>query len=335
MLATAIGLCALAVALISPAPYLLSRSRWVEREPRAALVLWQALGLASGLALVGGVLTIALAPLGGSLLGALAVWAATVRGGDLAGGLDVGHTLLAVLALMFLSWLLGSTCRSAWHMWRARSRHRDLVDLVGQQVDMGQESVGAQDSSYMDRVGVAQGVAAHRADHVVHVLECPEVAAYCLPGHRSRVVITSGAVQLLEPDQLAAVVAHERAHLRERHDLVVLPFIAWSAALPMAAGTRLARSAVAHLVELVADDRACEGRERHVLATALARCGAAAGKIVPDGALAAGRHGVLARVRRLLSPPERAPMARALAYAAALAIIAAPGFVSAGMSQLL
>ena len=30
----------------------------------------------------------------------------------------------------------------------------------------------------------------------------------------------------------AAVVAHKRAHLNQRHDLVVLPFVAWQTALP-------------------------------------------------------------------------------------------------------
>ena len=40
------------------------------------------------------------------------------------------------------------------------------------------------------------------------------------------IVISAGTLDLLDADELAAVLAHERAHLRERHDLVLLPFTA-------------------------------------------------------------------------------------------------------------
>ena len=58
------------------------------------------------------------------------------------------------------------------------------------------------------------------------VVDHPAAAAYCLPGLRSAIVISAGALDLLDADELAAVLAHERAHLRERHDLVLLPFLA-------------------------------------------------------------------------------------------------------------
>jgi hypothetical protein len=44
---------------------------------------------------------------------------------------------------------------------------------------------------------------------------------YCVPSLRHRVVLTTGAVAALEPRQLRAVIAHERAHLWGRHDLVI------------------------------------------------------------------------------------------------------------------
>ena len=49
----------------------------------------------------------------------------------------------------------------------------------------------------------------------VHVLDHAVPVAYCLPGMaHSRVVVSAAAMATLEPPQLAAVLAHERAHLR-------------------------------------------------------------------------------------------------------------------------
>jgi bla regulator protein blaR1 len=58
----------------------------------------------------------------------------------------------------------------------------------------------------------------------------------------------------LDGDQLAAVVAHERAHLRERHHLLLLPFVAWEAALPVLPAAARAHAGVRELVEMRADD---------------------------------------------------------------------------------
>lgn len=88
------------------------------------------------------------------------------------------------------------------------------------------------------------------------VLDASAVLAYSLPGLRPRLVLTSGAIAGLSPDALAAVLAHERAHLDQRHDLVVLPFVAWQASFPFLPGARTARAAVALLVEALADDAA-------------------------------------------------------------------------------
>lgn len=153
------------------------------------------------------------------------------------------------------------------------------------------------------------------------MLDHPAPAAYCLPGAAPRLVLTSGALALFDDEELAAVLAHERAHLAERHDLVVLPFAAWSAALPWLPTVAASRSAVGGLVEMVADDRACLHCDRAVLACALARFGTAG---VPAGALGAGSGEVLARVHRLLDPPPRAPRARYASYSLAATLIALP-----------
>jgi Zn-dependent protease with chaperone function len=291
---TVLALAALAVLLLGPAPAALARARWVSGEPRAALVLWQALGLAAGLAAVGGMLALGVAPLGGDLPAALAAWGRGVAGGDPSGGLRLGHSMLLGAALGLLGWLLAVTWLSAWRTWRSRNRHRDLVDLVS---------------------------TPWRAGSSARVIDHPAAAAYCLPGHDARVVVTTGALGLLDDDELDAVLAHEQAHLAERHDLVILPFTAWASALPWLLGPRRAREAVQGLVEMVADDRACVGRERRVLAAALARVGAAA---APAGSVGSTEHALLARVRRLLDPPGRSGPARGAAYLGAVALLALP-----------
>ncbi|MFS8522717.1 MAG: M56 family peptidase, partial [Micromonosporaceae bacterium] len=49
---------------------LLARARWTWRLPRVAILSWQALGLAIGLALIGVPLAFGLAPYGGPTVGA-------------------------------------------------------------------------------------------------------------------------------------------------------------------------------------------------------------------------------------------------------------------------
>ena len=95
--------------------------------------------------------------------------------------------------------------------------------------------------------------------------------AYTLPGWHSRVVLSAGLVDLLTEQELAAVIEHERAHLRARHDLLVLPFQAWAVALGWVPGVRPAGGSVAELTEMLADDVAAGRTSREQLALALAK----------------------------------------------------------------
>jgi Zn-dependent protease with chaperone function len=163
------------------------------------------------------------------------------------------------------------------------------------------------------------------------VVDYPTAAAYCLPGLRSAIVISAGTLDLLDSAELAAVLAHERAHLRERHDLVLLPFVALLNAFAWSPVAREAHQAVALLIEMHADDMARRHRPARELATALLRVGAAGGGLAPSGALAAVQPAmdcdVAARVTRLLRPaPGLSVSALALvALAATLAIMVPAG----------
>ena len=58
-----------------------------------------------------------------------------------------------------------------------------------------------------------------RAGHEVRVLDGALPLAYCVPGREPRVVLSDGVLQTLDREQVDAVLAHERAHLRHRHEL--------------------------------------------------------------------------------------------------------------------
>jgi beta-lactamase regulating signal transducer with metallopeptidase domain len=289
-----------------PAANALAAASWPRRSPAAAIVLWQALGLGWGLAAIGALIGFgATAPGAAVASGAFARLDGIARTGglspvpDLLGAvrlvcLGAGLTLLAVLC-----WILVAASASVL---RARQRQRTLLTLLAH--------------------GDPKVPGALVVDH-------PAAAAYCLPGLRSAIVISAGTLDLLDADELAAVLAHERAHLRERHDLVLLPFLALLRAFRWAGIARQAYRAVGLLVEMHADDRALQQRPARELATALLRVGAAGGGGVPSGALAVARRAeeceVAARVIRLLRPaPGLSNAVVALVISISAAIVTVP-----------
>jgi Zn-dependent protease with chaperone function len=166
------------------------------------------------------------------------------------------------------------------------------------------------------------------------MLDDPRPAAYCVAGRPAAIVVTSGALTVLDPPQLRAVLAHERAHLAHGHHVLATVTRALAAALPVPLFTRGAAE-VARLAEMSADDTAARASGRPALAAALiaiatgarypsARITGAghpgAGYLstgLPRGALAAAACAVPDRVERLLRPASRASRA---ACTAALAL---------------
>jgi Zn-dependent protease with chaperone function len=282
--ATAASLAVLAVLLAWPVPALLARARWPRRDPLVALVCWQATGLAGGLSMIGALLVHGLAPWGRSLPEALwAVVTASPPDDAVRGDHWVALTLATALTVELLGVLVLSWVRTT----RTRRRHRELLELVVR------PSAELPDT---------------------RLLEHPAPVAFCIPGARPLLVLSSGMVAELDGDQLAAVVAHERAHLREHHHLLLLPFVAWEAALPVLPAAGRAHGAVRELVEMRADDVALGSLSgtapRRTLAQAIvAAAGGAGGAGVPSGALAVTGSVTGARVVRLLEPPSPLPAA--------------------------
>ncbi|MFF3856880.1 M56 family metallopeptidase [Micromonospora sp. NPDC002575] len=281
----------------------LAASTWTWRAPRVAIVCWQAVGLALGLSAMGLPMALGVAPYDRPTGSALLALATDLAHGTLPAGLGAVHLGLVGVGFGIGAVLLATTVRSVHATVRAQRRHRDLLALVARR---DPEVPGAL------------------------VLDHPSAAAYCLPGVRPRVVVSAGALSMLDRAELAAVLTHERAHAQERHDLVLLPFTALCRALPWFRWVRDAHERVALLVEMRADDKARELHAEAPLAGALRRFAAAGHRIAPAGTLGLGDRDLDVRVQRLLvaDRPPRLLGAAALAVAATLVSLPVSLFLS-------
>lgn len=140
------------------------------------------------------------------------------------------------------------------------------------------------------------------------VLDAPQPVAYCVPGRPAAIVVTSGALSVLGPGQLTAVLTHERAHLAGRHHLLITLTRGLAASFPAVPLFSRGAAEVARLTEMCADDAAARHSGRRILIAALLAMGT--GTAVPAAALAATSCAVTARVQRLLEPAPRACHAR-------------------------
>jgi Zn-dependent protease with chaperone function len=297
---SALAFTLLAVLLVGPAPALLARATWPLRAPRAAMVLWQAVALAAVLSAFSAGIAIA-----SRLL---------MPGPD-------GHPTASII---------GAAARLGWPLWTVYITVFALTVLVGVRLMVAVLRVAianrrrrAHHRMVVDLVGVGHGAAAAQPcgrGRDLRVLDVAQPLAYCLPGVRSRVVVSEGTLTTLTGDEVAAILTHERAHLRARHDLVLEAFTAVHAAFPRLVRSGNALRAVQLLVELLADDAAVRATGRTPLARALVAC--ASGR-APSGALAAGGPSTVVRVRRLSGRGNSLTLSAA-AYLAAAAVFVVP-----------
>lgn len=175
---------------------------------------------------------------------------------------------------------------------------------------------------------------AQRCGQRFSIIDSTTLVAYCVPGRRSEIVLTTGVLRGLPRDQICAVVAHEQAHLRGRHHLYVTWGSILATAFPFVPLLRRAPHELARLVEWAADDQASARHGTHSVARALATM--ATGLPAPTGAapraaLSATGSDVLDRVRRLVEPQPANPGSRWLTRTA----ITAPVLVLAAATAVL
>jgi Zn-dependent protease with chaperone function len=287
---SALAFTIVALVLSGPVPAMLARATWPTRAPRAAIVLWQSIALAAVLSAFSAGIAIAsrlFVPGPDGRPTATITSEIEVLGWPL----WAAYVTVFAVTLVIGARLTFAVVQVAIATRRRRAHHRMVVDLVGK----------------------SQG------NHL-RILDVAQPLAYCLPGVRSRVVVSEGALNALADNEMAAILSHERAHLRARHDLVLEMFTAVHAAFPRFVRSANALHAVRLLIELLADDAAVRAAGPTPLARALVAC---ASGHTPSGALAAGGPTTVLRVRRLGGRPNSRVLA-AGAYLAAAAVLVVP-----------
>jgi hypothetical protein len=141
---------------------------------------------------------------------------------------------------------------------------------------------------------------------------------------RPTLVVSAGALARLDDAELAAAMAHERAHIRRRHRYVLLyAEVCRVLGRPLPGTARAVRQLRFH-IERDADRSAVRGRaDRLALASAI--CKAATGAPARPGIAALGGDGTAARVRELLQDAAPAAGARGLRALGAAATTLAVG----------
>ncbi|MEV7278847.1 M56 family metallopeptidase [Streptomyces sp. NPDC093111] len=287
---TAGVLAGYAVLVGAAAPRVLARAHWPHRAPVLAVTVWLLLMVtfvvSAALAVYHLVMTEQHVHDG--LIGLLSACglAEDTRAGAVAPTFRDTAVLLAPTAVVLLPvlWLL----RTAWTARAERRRQLEALRLIGRS---------------STRYGAT-------------IVEHPVAAVYCLPARPARVVVTRGALDALDDEQLRAALAHERAHIDGRHHLVQMVLRAFARAFPGLPLARHGQEQTLLLLEMAADDRALRLHSRDALATAL--CEVAAGR-VPRTALGMGGSGALIRLRRVLTPQPRPHGATRLGVALAAA----------------
>jgi Zn-dependent protease with chaperone function len=281
----AIVLLAYALCVGTMGPRLLAGVRWAGRAPLLAIVTYLAAAwsVVAAAGLAGLALAVHATALGSGL--SQLIGACVIRLRDTYA--TPGGALVAGLGLALAGAVAARTAiAAATHLRAVRRqalRHTQAVRLVGRpDPDLG-----------------------------AMLIEHAQPAAYCVAGPHPTVIVTTAARQILDEDQMAAVLAHERAHLAwHHHRLVALARIARQL-LPFLPLMRETAKQVARLVEMHADDQATAAHDTRTLATALVvlaeRGGLAPGPAVMGlGATGLGAAGAdaLHRVQRLLRPAE-------------------------------
>jgi Zn-dependent protease with chaperone function len=272
-----LALCLLAVVggLLLTGPRLLARLTRSCRLPMSSVIAWQATSWAVPVSLVSAGALVALPSLPDlrRFPGALQSCAAAI--GHVLRPTDNTALKVAAAAVLVAALLRLSSC--AARGWVANHKHRAALRTL------------------------LSLVAKHDPGLCAHIVEDDRPVVYCLPGRGGRIVVTSAAVQRLSPAQCAAVLAHERAHLRGRHHLLIASATLLARAFPGVALFAQCREQTTRLVEMRADDVAARGHGRRPVAEALL---ALTGVMTPEPVLAAAGVTAATRIERLLHGPS-------------------------------
>jgi Zn-dependent protease with chaperone function len=271
------------------APRLLRGASWTRRAPRLGIGLWIAacLSTVAAVCLLGALLIVPLLTVGHVIISVIMSCGLSphhVSSTAVSLAMDVaGLGVMTIVAAR----ILYATATVALPQHRLRRRHAAVLRALGRR---------------------------HPTRGDVLVIEHPAPAVYCLPARRRLVVVSEGALSLLDPPLLDAVIAHEHAHLRGHHYLITTITAVLTRAFPRLPLFTAAHDETQQLVEMAADDSAARRSTPRTVARALLDL-VAGQPSVPAPGLGMAGGSAAERVRRLLAPSR--PLSRAARYLAA------------------
>lgn len=182
-------------------------------------------------------------------------------------------------------------------------------------------------------VRVEPGLGRHSAggDYDVVVLPTAAPVAVSVAGRPGQILLSEGLAAGLPPEQVAAVIRHEAAHLRHRHHRHLLLATVLEHAFAVFPPVRRSTGALRLALERWADEEAGGGAEprRAVRAALLNVTGAL---VTPPAAAFSPVETVAERLDALAAPPVRPSAARRLAVYLPGAAVAAAVLVALGTS---
>lgn len=288
----AVCLLAYAMSLTVLGPALLSRGTLNGAAPRFGVCAWL-LVMGAVLAAWIGALALFLPPaigpwdrIGPTLTGCLAGLGLIVRGGHGA-LLQIGVLILAIVSTIAV---LVLTIRTGMALRRAHRAGREHVRAARIAAGDGPPGPGG-----------------------ALVIDSERRGVYCLAGRPHTIVITRGALDVLDEAEAAAVISHERAHLTGHHHRVLVVTRALSKVLPRVRLFTDGAAEVARLLEMCADDAAAHHHTSDTVVDAILALSLPSSisetppsaSATPLAAMSAAGLAVTQRVERLLFPPNR------------------------------
>jgi len=210
-------------------PEMLHASRRFDANPRAGLTVWVALCTIGWLSAIILFLKIGLRQFHGPLLRTTFSFVERLGDGHPLRGLGLSEVVGLSVALDISLLLAGGITFATWKIWEMRHAQRTVLDLVAE---------------------------TNEFDEGISLLRHPQPLAYFLPGDGGRVVLSTGALDVLSRPELAAVVSHEEGHRHGRHGALLIPLQALSPFVSFLPVARYAPEVMRTYLEMSADDYA-------------------------------------------------------------------------------
>ncbi len=271
---TAVLALATALLCLVMLPVMLRSWTGFDRNPRSGLVVWGAMCVVGWFSAVALFLDVGLGYPSQSILRTLVVFVRHLGDGHPLRGLGLSEVVGLSVAFDITVLMLGALVVTAAKVWSVRSQQRTVLDLVAEAPDS------------------LDGVC---------LLRHPYPMAYFLPGDGGRVVLSTGAINVLSPSELDAVIAHEVGHRSGRHGAFLVPLQVLSSFVAFLPLARYAPNVMRSYLEMSADDYSRSRESNGALKTALSK--AALFQPPPLGALNITDDVIERRIDRLVVGP--------------------------------